>query len=180
MKIYTKTGDKGQTSLFGGKRVPKYDLRVETYGTIDELNSFIGLLRSQNIKDADKHVLLAIQNQLFSIGSVIATEDISKLKIPLPSETTIKTLEKEMDNIDSGLAKQMNFVIPGGNQAIGYCHVCRSVCRRAERLIVKLADETKVDGIIIQYINRLSDYFFLFSRKITSDFNIPEAIWKPG
>lgn len=179
MKIYTKTGDKGQTSLFGGKRVPKYNLRIKAYGTIDELNSFTGLLRSQNIREEDKQVLLKIQNGLFNIGALLASEDISKLKTLLPTEEKLKILEKEMDKIDAAIPELKKFVLPGGNQSIAYSHVCRSVCRRAERLIVELADETKIDENIIKFVNRLSDYFFLLSRKIAFDFNVDEVIWDP-
>ena len=178
MKIYTKTGDKGQTSLLNGERVSKYNNRIETYGTIDELNSFVGLLKAGEINKYDALFLVIIQNKLFNIGSILALGKKRGSFIPPPlKEEDILLLEKEMDKIDAILPKLTNFVLPGGNKAIAYSHVCRTICRRAERLIVKLADESEIDENIIKYVNRLSDYFFLLSRKITIDYDVEEIIW---
>jgi len=180
MKIYTKTGDKGQTSLLSGERVTKYNDRIEAYGTIDELNSFVGLLHSGELNKDDKLFLIKIQNKLFNLGSNLAMgKKKSSLKLPGLNEEDIILLENEMDKIETTIPKLNNFVLPGGNQSVAYCHVCRSICRRAERLIVKLANETEINENIIKFTNRLSDYFFLLSRKITVDFKIEEIIWNP-
>jgi cob(I)alamin adenosyltransferase len=179
MKIYTKTGDKGTTSLLSGDRVPKYDERIEAYGTIDELNSFVGLLRSGNFNDEDKAFLIKIQHHLFNIGSLLALGDKEvKFKMPEISKKDILEIEQEMDKIDSHLPKLKSFVLPGGEQSVAYCHVCRSICRRAERLIVKLSSTHKINETLIKYINRLSDYFFLLSRKIASEKGFEEIKWK--
>ena len=181
MKIYTKTGDKGQTSLLSGERVSKFNERIEAYGTIDELNSFVGLLRCGELNKEDALFLMRIQNKLFNIGSNLAMgEKESSFKPPILKEKDIVLLEKEMDKIDAIVPKLSDFVLPGGNQSVAYSHVCRSICRRAERLIVKLADKAEIDTDIIKFINRLSDYFFLLSRKITFDYHIDEIIWNPG
>jgi len=179
MKIYTKTGDKGKTSLLTGKRVSKYHPRIEAYGTVDELNSFIGLLRSFNIDKQSDHILDGIQNQLFSIGSSLAM-DVKRPEITLNEIviSDVETLENDMDRIDSLLPKLKAFIIPGGSQAIAICHICRCVCRRAERLCVELSDNEHVDEIIIIYLNRLSDYFFMLARKIAFDNDIEVPIWK--
>ncbi|RLD79366.1 MAG: cob(I)yrinic acid a,c-diamide adenosyltransferase [Bacteroidetes bacterium] len=180
MKIYTKTGDKGQTSLLSGERVSKFNERIEAYGTIDELNSFVGLLRCGELNKEDALFLMRIQNKLFNIGSNLAMgEKESSFKPPILKEKDIVLLEKEMDKIDAIVPKLSDFVLPGGNQSVAYSHVCRSICRRAERLIVKLADKAEIDTDIIKFINRLSDYFFLLSRKITFDYHIDEIIWNP-
>ncbi|MEN8118901.1 MAG: cob(I)yrinic acid a,c-diamide adenosyltransferase [Bacteroidota bacterium] len=180
MKIYTKTGDKGQTSLLSGERVSKYNIRIEAYGTIDELNSFVGLLRSGELNKDDAIFLFKIQNKLFNIGSKLAMgKKKSSFKLPELKEEDIVLLEKEMDKIDAVTPKLKSFVLPGGSSSVAYSHVCRSICRRAERLIVKLADEVEIDTNIIKYVNRLSDYFFLLSRKIAFDFNVDEVIWDP-
>ncbi len=178
MKIYTKTGDKGTTSLLSGDRVPKYDDRIEAYGTIDELNSFVGLLRSGNLKSEDKDFLIKIQNNLFNIGSILALGDKEvKFKMPEITQKDVEQLEKEMDKIDENLPKLKNFVLPGGEQTTAYCHVCRSICRRSERLIVKLTEKYAVNDTLIRYINRLSDYFFLLSRKVAQDNGFTEKTW---
>ena len=180
MKIYTKRGDTGQTSLLSGERVAKCHERIEAYGTIDELNSFVGLLRSGKLDNNDSQFLIKIQNKLFNLGSNLATEKKSKnFKLPGLTNDDILVLEKEIDKIDTILPKLKNFVLPGGNQTIAYCHVCRSICRRAERLIVKLSANTDVDEQIIKYVNRLSDYFFQLSRKIAFDLKLEEEIWNP-
>jgi len=179
MKIYTKTGDKGKTSLLSGKRVSKYHPRIEAYGTVDELNSFIGLLRASDLEKHSDFILENIQNQLFAIGSLLAIDEKNpKFSLPEISSSDVEMLELEMDRIESALPKLKSFIIPGGSQSIASCHVCRSVCRRAERLIIELSDNEQVHENIIIYMNRLSDYFFMLSRKIAFDNNIEMPIWK--
>jgi cob(I)alamin adenosyltransferase len=179
MKIYTKTGDTGKTSLLTGNRVPKYHLRIQAFGSVDELNSFIGLLRSNLINESDLQILALVQNQLFNIGSSLAMDEKRSLNsLPEIVIEDIERLEKEMDLMDSFLPRLKDFIIPGGNQAISLAHVCRSICRRAERLCVELSDNDYVDNIIIIYLNRLSDYFFMLSRKIAFESKIEMPIWK--
>lgn len=180
MKIYTKTGDTGSTSLFGGKRVSKADLRIETYGTIDELNSYIGLLRDQAVNTTRKSILVEIQDRLFTIGSILATEPgNTKVKVPSLSESDIQFLEKEIDVMDQQLPPMRSFVLPGGHQSVSFCHVARTVCRRAERLVIGLDAIEKVDALVIKYLNRLSDYLFMLSRKMTAELGAEETPWKP-
>jgi len=179
MKIYTKTGDKGKTSLLSGKRVPKYHKRIEAYGTVDELNSFIGLLRSYELDNETNDVLESVQNQLFIIGSSLAMDEKRpEFKLPEINMGDIETLEAEMDKIENLLPKLKSFIIPGGSQSIAVCHVCRSVCRRAERLIIELSDNEQIDELIVIYMNRLSDYFFMLARKVAFDNKIELPIWK--
>ncbi|MCF6240238.1 MAG: cob(I)yrinic acid a,c-diamide adenosyltransferase [Bacteroidales bacterium] len=179
MKIYTKTGDKGTTSLLSGERVPKYHERIEAYGTIDELNSFVGLLRSADIKKEDNEFLIKIQHHLFNIGSLLALGDKEvKFKMPEITENEILEIEQAMDKMDNNLPKLKSFVLPGGEQTVAYCHVCRSICRRAERLIIKLNTENKINKHLLQYINRLSDYFFMLSRKIAHEKDFEEIKWE--
>ena len=181
MKIYTKTGDKGTTSLLSGERVKKFNLRIDAYGTVDELNSFVGYLRSSKIKTEDVEFLIKIQNKLFNLGAFLAmTKENPNLKMTKISDDDIKALETEMDKIESKLPKLSNFILPGGNQAISLSHVCRSICRRAERLCVQLAEIEKIEDKLIMYLNRLSDYFFVLSRKLTYDFKVEEIIWNSG
>ena len=179
-KIYTKTGDKGETSLIGGVRVPKYHLRIESYGTVDELNSYIGLVKDM-ITDANaKEVLYEIQDRLFTIGSVLASDpEKSKMKIPDLHETDVELLEKEMDAMDENLPELRSFILPGGHPAVSTAHVARCICRRAERLVVHLSNESQVPEIIAVYLNRLSDYLFVLSRKIATDFHVDEIPWRP-
>jgi cob(I)alamin adenosyltransferase len=178
MKIYTKTGDKGETSLLGGTRVPKYHLRIEAYGTVDELNSHIGLIRDQNIKESDKEVLLEIQNSLFVVGSHLAKDpDKEKVKIPEISEAYVKKLEELMDKMNNHLPDLKFFVLPGGHPTASYCHIARCVCRRAERITTQLSESSSVEPIIIKYLNRLSDFLFVLSRKFINDFNAEEIPW---
>jgi cob(I)alamin adenosyltransferase len=180
MKIYTKTGDKGTTALFGGKRVSKADLRIETYGTIDELNSYIGLVRDQEVNAKRKNILVEIQDRLFTIGSILATEPgNTKVKVPSLVESDITVLEKEIDAMDAQLPPMKSFVLPGGHQSVSFCHVARTVCRRGERLVIALDAQEKVDQMIIQYMNRLSDYLFMLSRKMTAELGAEETPWKP-
>ncbi len=180
MKIYTKTGDKGQTSLIGGTRVPKYHLRIESYGTVDELNSYIGLIMCQSIHPHHQKVLKEIQDRLFTIGSSLASDpERSKMKIPDLLENDILLLETEMDEMNAVLPELKHFILPGGNTIVSYCHLARCVCRRAERLTVNLAEESYVDNKITIYLNRLSDYLFVLARKLNADAKTEENIWIP-
>jgi cob(I)alamin adenosyltransferase len=180
MKIYTKTGDKGFTSLIGGTRVPKHHLRIESYGTVDELNSYIGLIRDQDITDHYKDVLKHIQDRLFTIGASLAADpEKSKMVIPDLDFSDIELLEQQMDIMDEQLPPLKHFILPGGDNAISFCHIARCVCRRAERIVVHLAEESTVDEKVSIYLNRLSDYLFTLSRKIGSEHNVPENKWIP-
>ncbi len=180
MKIYTKKGDKGQTSLIGGTRVPKYHLRIEVYGTVDELNVYVGLIRSQNIDASLQLILKEIQDRLFTIGSSLAADpEKSKMKIPDLYLSDIEFLEKEIDKMQSELPLLKHFILPGGSNPISFCHLGRVVCRRAERLSVQLSENSFVDEKVIIYLNRLSDYLFVLGRKLAMDSNIEEYIWIP-
>lgn len=179
MKIYTKTGDKGKTSLLSGKRVSKSHPRIEAYGTVDELNSFIGLLRAYDINEGDKLVLERIQNLLFTMGSNLAMDEKNPdFGLPEININDIEQLEKEMDRMDEILPKLNAFIIPGGDKAVAVSHVCRSICRRAERLCIELSENEIIDEQIIIYLNRLSDYFFMLGRKIAYDKKIDVPEWK--
>ncbi|PWS29157.1 cob(I)yrinic acid a,c-diamide adenosyltransferase [Pedobacter yonginense] len=180
MKIYTKTGDKGQTSLIGGTRVPKYHLRIETYGTVDELNSYIGLIMCQAIDPLYQKLLKEIQDRLFTIGASLAADpEKSKMKIPDLHDADISLLEKEMDDMNELLPALQHFILPGGNTVVSYCHIARCVCRRAERLTVELAENSFVEERVTIYLNRLSDYLFVLARKLNMDFEAEENIWIP-
>jgi cob(I)alamin adenosyltransferase len=180
MKIYTKRGDKGQTSLIGGTKVSKHHLRIESYGTVDELNSYIGLIRSQKIDEEQKNVLKEIQDRLFTIGSSLASDpEHSKMKIPDLHEYDVTLLEEEMDKMNEMLPALKHFILPGGELAVASCHLARCVCRRAERIAVHLSEESFVDEKVLIYLNRLSDYLFVLGRKISYDDKIEENIWIP-
>lgn len=180
MKIYTKKGDNGTTGLIGGTRILKSSLRIEAYGTIDELNSYIGLVRDQDINEHYKKQLIEIQDRLFTIGSSLAADpDKSTMKIPDLKAADIEALEKWMDEMEEALPEMKNFVLPGGHQTVSFCHVARCVCRRGERIIVDLSQHEFVADMIISYVNRLSDYLFVLSRKITLDLGTVEQPWKP-
>ena len=181
MKVYTKTGDEGQTSLIGGKRVSKNDLRIDSYGTVDELNSWIGLVRDHEEIGKDQfNQLIEIQDRLFTIGSLLATQpEGTKMKLPLINESDIDFLEKSIDEMNEALPPMRHFVLPGGKQILSHCHIARCVCRRAERLGVGLHDESEQYKIAMKYLNRLSDYLFVLSRKIATDLKIEEIQWKP-
>lgn len=180
MKIYTKTGDKGTTALFGGKRVSKADLRIDTYGTVDELNSYMGLVRDQEVNANRKGILTEIQDRLFTIGSILATEPgNTKVKVPALSESDVTFLENEIDAMEEKLPPMKSFVLPGGHPSVSFCHVARTVCRRAERLVITLNAQEKTDELIIKYLNRLSDYLFVLSRKMTAELKAEETPWKP-
>ncbi|RUT73437.1 cob(I)yrinic acid a,c-diamide adenosyltransferase [Ancylomarina longa] len=179
-KVYTKTGDKGTTGLIGGTRVPKHHLRLEAYGTVDELNSYIGVIRSHEIEERSKEILNVIQNKLFLIGSHLATDDSkSDLKEKLIiQEEDILLLEKEMDRMDEALPELNNFVLPGGSVVNGFCHIARTVCRRAERRANQLAANIDINPLLLKYLNRLSDYLFVLSRKVLLDVGASEIKWE--
>jgi len=180
MKIYTRTGDKGQTSLLGGKRVSKSDQRIEAYGGVDELNAHIGLIRDQYDDEGISQLLLEVQNQLFTIGSHLALQPGKSLEtVPKLRQENIDILENEMDRMNEALPEMRNFVLPGGNVRISTCHIARCVCRRAERYVVALSENESVDSIVVKYLNRLSDYLFVLSRKISRDLEIDEIPWRP-
>src|SRR5690554_1758619 len=187
MKIYTKTGDKGTTALFGGTRVPKHHIRIESYGTVDELNAHIGLLKDQAIDTHYKDLLSHIQDRLFTVGAILATDPNKailksgkeRLNIPKISDANIERLEKEMDDMNDSLPPMTNFILPGGHQTVSFCHIARCVCRRAERLATALNDLEPVEANTLMYLNRLSDYLFVLARKLSSDLNADEIKWIP-
>lgn len=187
MKIYTKTGDKGTTALFGGTRVPKHNLRIESYGTVDELNAHLGLIRDQEIDQKYKDNLLQIQKNLFTVGAILATDpqkatlkngkerlDIKKIK-----ESDLEHLESEMDRMEADLPQMTHFVLPGGHQTVSFCHIARCVCRRAERNASALYEQQPFDKFTLKYLNRLSDYLFMLARKLTQDLQAEEIKWIP-
>lgn len=180
MKIYTKTGDKGQTSLVGGTRVSKTELRIEAYGTVDELNSYVGLVRDQAVNQGRKDILKEIQDRLFTIGSILASEtEQTKKRIPDLHESDIELLETEMDRMDESLEPMRFFILPGGHQSVSFGHLARTVCRRAERVVLRLAEESEVNDLVVRYLNRLSDYLFVLCRMMIKELNIEEISWKP-
>ena len=187
MKIYTKTGDKGTTALFGGTRVPKHHLRIESYGTVDELNSYIGLIRDQDIDKNAIESLIRIQNELFTLGAMLATppeKEVLKngkerLNIPKITAENITVLESEIDTMNLDLPQMTNFILPGGNQTVSFCHIARCVCRRAERLATNLNETESINQDILTYLNRLSDYLFVMARKLTKDLAVKETPWIP-
>ncbi|NPA35277.1 MAG: cob(I)yrinic acid a,c-diamide adenosyltransferase [Chlorobi bacterium] len=177
--VYTKTGDKGTTGLIGGTRVPKNDIRLEAYGTIDELNSWMGVLRSYIEEKEITDMVISIQNQLFNIGSYLATDDnASDFRANIKfDEAGITRLEKMMDKMEEKLPPLTGFILPGGHQATGFCHVARTVCRRAERKVTELSEQYEINDWIIRYINRLSDFLFVLSRHLSNYFNVNEIRW---
>ena len=187
MKIYTKTGDKGTTALFGGTRVPKHHIRIDSYGTVDELNSHIGLIRDQDIDSHYKSILINIQDKLFTVGAILATDPEKsllkngkeRLNIPKISNDDIQLLENEMDNMESQLEPMTNFILPGGHQTVSFCHIARCVCRRAERLATALNEIEPFHSNTLTYLNRLSDYLFVLARKLTKDLQADEVKWIP-
>ena len=187
MKIYTKTGDKGTTALFGGTRVPKHHIRIESYGTIDELNAYIGLVRDQDIDERYQTVLISIQDHLFTVGAILATDPEKailksgkeRLNIPKISSDDIKMLEHEIDQMDASLPAMTNFVLPGGHQTVSFCHIARCVCRRAERLATALYEFEPFQDETLTYLNRLSDYLFVLARKLSNDLQAEEVKWIP-
>lgn len=191
MKIYTKKGDKGETSLIGGTRVSKSHIRIETYGTVDELNSYIGLLSVQPVNESRKNILTDIQHKLFTIGTSLASDpQKSKTRIPDLTDQDVENLEKEIDKMDEKLPELKSFILPGGNQQVAFCHISRCVCRRAERLVTALlisnrdgssssSEHEFVADHVIKYLNRLSDYLFVLARKMGQELNAEEIYWKP-
>lgn len=180
MKIYTKTGDKGLTSLIGGTRVPKSSLRIECYGTVDELNSYIGLVRDQEVNAARRPLLKEIQDRLFTIGASLASDpEKSKMKIPDLHAEDIVLLEQEMDRMNDGLPELRVFVLPGGHQSVSFAHLARCVCRRTERLAIQLQEDSFVAELVIMYLNRLSDFLFVLSRQMAHELNAEEVKWEP-
>ncbi len=187
MKVYTKTGDKGTTALFGGTRVPKYHLRIESYGTVDELNSYIGLIRDQEMNPHYKEVLVEIQDRLFTVGAILATDPEKailkngkeRLNIPKISEDDVAYLEREIDTMETDLPPMTHFVLPGGHTTVSYCHIARCICRRAERLATHLNDTEPTDMMVLKYLNRLSDYLFVLARKLSFDLKAEEVKWIP-
>lgn len=187
MKIYTKTGDKGLTSLFGGTRVSKHNLRIESYGNIDELNAQIGFLRDSISQNELKEVLLTIQNQLFTLGAMLATDPDkqtlkngkARLNIPKISKADVFNLEQQIDLFNETLPEMTHFILPGGHPVVSICHIARTSCRKAERRIVALQELSFVDEVILEYINRLSDYLFVLARKLAALNHIDEILWMP-
>ena len=180
-KIYTKTGDLGKTSLIGGTRVPKSHLRIETYGTVDELNSFIGFLFDQLTDDRSKKILREVQDRLFTIGSSLACdpEKEPKMKLPDLKEEDVKLLESEIDEMNQALKPMKSFILPGGSMAVSSAHIARCVCRRAERNCVNMLEhEMFIDPLVIKYLNRLSDHLFVLARYIAHLTGVSEVEWK--
>jgi len=181
-KIYTKTGDKGTTSLIGGTKVPKSHLRIEAYGTVDELNSYVGLCKDLVPDEKNKSILQEIQDRLFTTGSSLACdpEKEPKMKIPDLKEDDIKLLENEIDRMNDILPPMKSFILPGGHPAVSHLHIARCICRRAERCCVRLEfEKQEVESIIIKYLNRLSDYLFMLARFTSHQLNVKEIPWKP-
>lgn len=180
MKIYTKTGDSGKTSLISGKRVLKNDVRIEAYGTVDELIAWIGLLRDQDVASDISRELLQVQDSLMICASMLAADcDLSTSRIPQLKDTSVSDLETSIDKMEAGLKPLSSFILPGGHTMVSWCHIARSVCRRAERKVIGLSEDQPVNHLVVKYLNRLSDYLFVLSRKISKDLNVDEIPWKP-
>ena len=178
MKIYTKTGDKGTTALFGGTRLPKHHIRIEAYGTVDELNSFIGLVRDHLTNELLRKELKGIQEILFTIGSHLAADPAKEnLWLPAIKASEVEFLEQGIDRMQASLPPLKNFILPGGHPVVSHCHVVRCVCRRAERNVVALGEIEAVLPILSQYLNRLSDYFFVLARFIGKELGTEEVVW---
>ena len=180
MKIYTKKGDTGTTQLIGGTRVSKHHIRIEAYGTVDELNSTIGMLADLMNADEQKDLLRIIQDRLFTLGSLLAADpEKNKMKLPQIKAADVEQLENAIDKMDATLPPMTHFILPGGHVAVSQAHIARCVCRRAERMITHLDEIEKVDALVIQYLNRLSDYLFTLSRFLSKQFNAEEIKWIP-
>jgi cob(I)alamin adenosyltransferase len=178
MKIYTKTGDQGDTALFGGKRLTKAALRIESYGNVDELNAHIGMLRDLSDTDERKGLLVEVQNCLFIMGSMLAAEPGNdKIEIPTLRSDDVDRLEKAIDSLDASLPPMRNFVLPGGHTHVSHCHIARTVCRRAERSVVALFNTEPGDALVLMYLNRLSDFLFVLSRKMAQELHAEEIPW---
>lgn len=180
MKIYTRTGDSGQTSLWGGQRVDKDDLRIEAYGTVDELNAFLGLLLDEAGPGEQQSFMRQVQECLFSIGAHLAAGDAKKPPLTLDLDRHIGNLEKEMDQMNEGLPALKNFILPGGEKTASFCHTARTICRRAERRVVGLNRQSPLEVSIIRYLNRLSDYLFVLARHFTHVKKGEETPWIPA
>ncbi len=179
MKIYTRAGDKGTTSLIGGTRVYKSHDRIDVYGTVDELNSYIGLIRDQEVNAGRRDFLKEIQDRLFTIGATLASDpEKSTKKIPDLLESDVKILEDAIDEMTAVLPELRHFVLPGGHPSVSFCHIARCVCRRAERLATGLSQVSFVEELVIVYLNRLSDYLFVLSRKMAQELGVEEVLWK--
>lgn len=187
MKVYTKTGDKGTTALFGGSRVPKHHIRIESYGTVDELNSHIGLIRDQAINQIHQEFLITVQTKLFTLGAILATapekavlkSGKERLNIQKINEEDITALENRIDQMETDLPPMTHFVLPGGHPTVSYCHIARCVCRRAERLATQLHENEPIDEMVLKYLNRLSDYLFVLARKLSYELKAEEIKWIP-
>lgn len=177
MKIYTRTGDGGKTSLFGGKRVEKDNIRIESYGTVDELNSFIALLLAQLEDEEQSSLLLEVQKRLFTIGAILASDPDKEMSTPDILEDDILLLEKAMDHMENKVEPLRTFILPGGSMANSTAHICRTITRRAERRVISLSHVADVPAIIVRYLNRLSDYFFMLSRFISASNGHQEIPW---
>lgn len=178
LKIYTKTGDSGQTGLFGGKRLPKHHIRIEAYGTVDELNSYLGLLRDVIGDSTLRMKLKTLQDRLFDLGSVLACDPDKDFKLPGIQEADVSFLESEIDNMTARLPELKNFILPGGHSTVSFCHIARCVCRRSERMVVALSMEEQVEEINIRFLNRLSDYLFVLARKLGKGLDVEEVTWQ--
>ena len=187
MKIYTKTGDKGTTALFGGTRVPKHHIRIESYGTVDELNSHIGLVKDQEVNEHTRTILNRVQDRLFTLGAILATDPDKailksgkeRLSIPTITSEDIELLELEIDKMNESLPEMTHFVLPGGHPSVSICHIARCVCRRAERMATALYEIEPFSELVLQYLNRLSDYLFVLARKLSKDLHANEVKWIP-
>lgn len=181
MKIYTKKGDTGNTGLLGGTRVPKHHLRIEAYGTVDELNSYLGLIRDVVENQHHQHILIGVQDRLFTLGSHLALDPshVGKMQLPEVLEADVELLEQEMDRLDALLPEMRQFVLPGGHPTVSHTHVARCVCRRAERAVSALAEHEPTPEIALRYLNRLSDYLFVLSRALTQELKALETPWIP-
>lgn len=178
MKIYTKTGDKGMTGLFGGARVSKDDIRIEAYGTLDELNSFIGTLIASIDVKGQNEILTEVQNRLFTMGSNLASDPSKDMITPDLTEEDIRILEVAIDSMNEHLVPLRAFILPGGSMEVGLAHQCRTICRRAERRVVTLSNVSTVDNHIGRYLNRLSDYLFVLGRMIAKEQGVAEVNWE--
>jgi len=179
MKIYTKKGDKGETSLIGGKRVKKSNDRLHAYGTVDELNSYVGLLRDSIEENSIRDELFEIQDRLFTLGSLLAATPDSKMELPSLNETDILFLESSIDKMNEILPEMRSFILPGGHKIVSTCHIARTICRRAERWTIAVKEDEMVDQLIPAYLNRLSDYFFVLARYMSNLLNVSENPWNP-
>jgi|SRR5690554_1408201 len=180
MKIYTKTGDAGTTALLGGTRVGKSHIRIDAYGTVDELNAYVGLLKDQEVNSQRGTFLKGIQEVLFVLGANLATSPgKEKVKKPDIQAMDVVALENEIDAMEGELEPLKRFILPGGHQVVSFCHLARTVCRRAERCVAALRESEPVDEIVLQYLNRLSDYFFVLARLIAKELDVEEVTWEP-